>query len=92
MLCCTLLYVYSSFVIILIGKRELVAFLGLSYWYIVIAVLLFLVVPWVCLWFVIMVFPGQTHLLFFVCFIYMQSQNVKSTSVLINMKRVSHIR
>ena len=30
MLCCTLLYVHSSFAIILMGKRELVALLSLS--------------------------------------------------------------
>ena len=30
MFCCTLLYVYSSFAVILMGKRELVALLGLS--------------------------------------------------------------
>ena len=28
--CCTLLYVHSSFIIILMGKRELVALLNLS--------------------------------------------------------------
>ena len=30
MFCCTLLYVYSSFAIILMGKRKLVAMLSLS--------------------------------------------------------------
>ena len=30
--CCTLLYVYSSIAIILMGKRELVALLNLSSW------------------------------------------------------------
>ena len=64
MFCCTLLYVHSSFAIILMGKRELVAFLGLSYRCIVIAVLRFLAMPWVCLRFVIMIFPDHTHLLF----------------------------
>ena len=53
MFCCTLLYVHSSFAIILIGKRELVAFLGLSYWFLVMVVWLFLAVPWVCQRFVI---------------------------------------
>ena len=52
MFCCALLYVYSSFAIILMGKRELVALLGLSSWCLVMAVWLFLAVPWVCLWFV----------------------------------------
>ena len=46
------------------GKRELVALLGFSSWCIVIVVWLFLAVPWVCLRFVIVVFPDHTHLLF----------------------------
>ena len=65
MFCCTLLYVPSSFATILMGKRELVALLNLSSWCLVIVVWLFLPVPWVCLQFVIMVFPDHTHLLFF---------------------------
>ena len=64
MFCCTLLYVPSSFAIIFMGKRELVALLSLSSWCLVIAVWLFLEVPWVCLHFVIVVFPDHTHLLF----------------------------
>ena len=64
MFCCMLLYVPSSFAIILMGKSELVALLGLSSWCLIIAVCLFLVVPWVCLQFVIVVFPDHTHLLF----------------------------
>ena len=63
---CTLLYVPSSFAIILMGKRELVALLSLSSWCLVIVVWLFLAVPWVCLQFVIVVFPDYTHLLFFI--------------------------
>ena len=66
MFCCTLLYVHSSFAIILIGKRELVALLSLSSWCLVIVVWLFLAVPWVCLQFVIVVFPDHTHLLYFI--------------------------
>ena len=62
MFCCTLLYVPSSFA--MIGKRELDALLSLSSWCLVIVVWLFLVVPWVCLEFVIVVFPTHTHLLF----------------------------
>ena len=62
--CCTLLNVPSSFAINLMGKRELVALLGLSSWCLVIVVWLFLAVPWVCLQFVIVVFPDHTHLLF----------------------------
>ena len=64
MFCCTLPYVHSSNGIILMGKRELVDLLGLSSWCLVIFVWLFLVVPWVCLRFVILVFPDLTHLLF----------------------------
>ena len=64
MFCCTLLYVNSSFAIILMGKRELVAMLSLSSWCLVIVVWLFLAVPWVCLQSVIVVFPDHTHLLF----------------------------
>ena len=45
-------------------KRELVALLSLSSWCLVIDVWLFLGVPWVCLQFVILVFPDDTHLLF----------------------------
>ena len=55
----------SSFAIILMGKRELVALLSLSFWCLVIVVWLFLAVPWVCLQFVIVVFPDHTHLLLF---------------------------
>ena len=62
--CCTLLYVNSSIAIILMGKRELVALLNLSSWCLVMFEGLFLVVPWGCLWFVIVVFPDHTHLLF----------------------------
>ena len=64
MVCCTLIYVHSSFAIILMGKRELVALLGLSSWCLVMVVWLFLTVSWVCLQFVILVFPDHTHLLF----------------------------
>ena len=65
MLCCTLLYVNSSFAIILIGKRELVALLSVATWCLVIVVWLFLAVPWVCLKFVIVLFSDNTHLLLF---------------------------
>ena len=64
MCCCTLLYVHSSFAIILMGKREQVALLSLSSWCLVFVVWLFLAVPWVCLQFVIVVFPDHTHLIF----------------------------
>ena len=64
MFCCTLLYGHSSIAIILMGKRELVALLNLSTWCLVMVERLFLPVPWGCLWFVIVVFPDHTHLLF----------------------------
>ena len=67
MFCCTLLYVNSSFAIILIGNRELVVLLSLSSWCLGMVVWLFLTVPWVCLWFAIAVFPDHTHLLFLLC-------------------------
>ena len=56
----------SIFGIILMGKGELVAFLCLSSWclVIVIAMWLFLRVSWVGLQCVIVVFPDHTHLLF----------------------------
>ena len=65
MFCYALLCVHSSFAIILIGKRELVALLSLSSWCLMIDVWLFLVVPWVGLQFVIVMFPDHTHLLFY---------------------------
>ena len=64
MFCCALLYVPSSFAIILVGKRELVALLSLSFWCHVIVVWLFLAVPWGSLQFVIVIFPDHTHLPF----------------------------
>ena len=64
MFCRTLLYVHSSIAIILMGKRELIALLNLSSWRLVMVEWFFLVEPWGCLWFVIVVFPDRTHLLF----------------------------
>ena len=64
MFCCTLLYVYSSIAIILMGKRELVALLNLSSWCLVMVEQLFHTVLWGCLLFLIVVFPDHTHLLF----------------------------
>ena len=45
--------------------RELIALLCLSYWYLVIVVWLIFTLPWVCLLFVVLVFPDHTHLLCF---------------------------
>ena len=64
MFCCTFVYVHSSFVIILKGKRELVPLLILSAWCLVMVVWLFLAVLWVCLRFVIVVLPDHIYLLF----------------------------
>ena len=57
----------SSFAIILMGKRELLALLKLSSRCLVIASVLwlFLAVRWVGLQCVIVVFPDHTHLLFY---------------------------
>ena len=66
MFCCTLLYVHSSFAIILMGKRELIALLNLSSWCLVMVERLFLAMPWGSLQFVIVVFPDHIHLLFFI--------------------------
>ena len=68
MFCCTLLYVHSSIAIILMGKRELIALLNLSSWFLLMVEQLFLAVPRGCLQFVIVVFPDHTHLLFFLLF------------------------
>ena len=64
MFCCTLLYVHFSIAIILMEKRELIAFLNLSSWCLVMVERLFLTVPRGCLQFVIVVFPDRAHLLF----------------------------
>ena len=64
MFCCTLLLVHSSIVIILMGKRELVALLKLSSRCLMMYEWLFLAVPWGCLRFLIVVFPDRTYLLF----------------------------
>ena len=47
------------------GKRKLVALLSLSSCYFLVVVWLLLAVPWVCLLFVIVLFPDHTHLLVF---------------------------
>ena len=64
--CYALLFVHSSFAIVLKRKRKLVALLLLSYRCIVIINVLwhFLKVPWVGLQYVIVVLTDHTHLLF----------------------------
>ena len=64
MFCCVLLCVDSSFAVILMAKRELVALICLPSWCLVIVLWLFLMVPQVLLQFVIVVFPDHTPLLF----------------------------
>ena len=59
------------------GKRELIALLSLTSWCLVIVVWLFLGVPWVCLRFVMVVFPDHTHLLFFIVFASMIKSSLK---------------
>ena len=81
---CTLLYVHSSFVIILMGKRELVDWLSLSSWCLMIVVWLFLAVQWICLQFAIVVFPDHTHLLFYI------NIYIITLTCQILMKRVLH--
>ena len=77
MFCCKLHYVHSSFAIILMGKRGLVALLSLSSSLcLVIVVWLFLAVPWVCLQFVTVVFPDHTHLLFLKVHVQLFSGNI----------------
>ena len=65
---CALLYVHSSFAIILMEKRELVALLCFSYWCLVIVVWPLLTVAWVCLQFVIVVCPDHTHCFWYIFF------------------------
>ena len=81
--CCALLCVLSSFAIASMGKRELVALLSLSSRCLMIVVLLFLAVPWVCLHFVMVVFPDHTHFLFFIGTFpkHCSSYNISSTNL-----------
>ena len=52
------------------GMRELVALLSLSSWCLVMIVWLFFAVPWVCLQFVVVVFPDHTHLILLAVFLH----------------------
>ena len=61
MFCCTLLYVHYSFCNHLDEEEREVALLNLSSWCLVMVVWLFPVVPWICLRFMIVVFPDHTH-------------------------------
>ena len=66
MLCLRYFVSNTSFVIIMMGKREPVALLCLSSCGLVIVVCLFLAVPHVHLQFVIVAFPDHSHLLLLV--------------------------
>ena len=74
MFCFALLYVHSSFAIISMGKRALVALLCLSSWCLVIVVWLFLEMQRVCLQLVV-VFPDHTN--YFLKLIKLKSKYVK---------------
>ena len=63
MFCCALLCVHSSFAIISMGKKELVALLCLSSWCLMIGEWLFLTMPWVCLS-AVCEYPDHSYLLF----------------------------
>ena len=90
MFCCTLLYVHSSIVIILMGKRELIALLNLSSWCLVMVERLFLAVPRGCLRFVIVVFPDHTHLLFLRVAFKKLNEQKKKTELLIKVKNETY--
>ena len=66
MFCCAVLCVVSSFTIILMAKRVMVALLYLSSWCIVTVILLwlFLTVTWVGLQSVIVIFPDHVYLFY----------------------------
>ena len=86
MFCCAVLCVLSSFTIILMGTRELVAFLCLSSWCLSVAVIvlsLFLTVLWVGLQCVIVKFPDHTHTCFLGSFL-MNHMPADSTSSLVS--------
>ena len=78
MFCCMLLYVHSSIVIILMGKKELIALLNLSSWCLVMVERLFLAVPQGCLQFLIVVIPDHTHLVLFIKFAKLEIVSLKS--------------
>ena len=61
---CALLYAHSSFEMIMMGKREQVDLLRFFSRSLMSVVWLFLAAPWVCLQFVIVVFPDHTLFLF----------------------------
>ena len=62
---CALHCVNSSFVVILMGKRKLIALLCLFFWCLVIVVWFYFTLPRVYVQFMIVVFPDYIHLLCF---------------------------
>ena len=80
-----LIYVHSGIAIILMGKRELVALVNMSSWCLMMVERLFLVVPWGCLRFVIVVFLDHTHLLF------LQSSCWRRDSWLYRTRRIQYV-
>ena len=83
MFCCELLNVHSGFAIILTGKGGgLVALLGLPFWCLVVVVWLFLAVPWICLRFVVVVFPDHPHLLYLFLNLVVKMKICRSQNVL----------
>ena len=84
---CALLYVHSSFAIILTGTGKLVALLISSPWCLVIVVWLFLAMPRVRLPFVIVVYPYHTLILFLehcVCVVFKQGGSIGTLSSMEN--------
>ena len=67
------------------GKRQLVALLNLFSWCLMIAVLLFLTMPQVCLQLVIVVFPDHTH--YFRIFSAVILGNLTKSNILSSLKQ-----
>ena len=89
MFCCTLLYVHSSIAIILMGKRELIAWLNFSSWCLVMVERLFLAVPRGFLQFVGEVFPDHTHLIFLeYCLVEYDKRNLNKHSCIIEFVKL----
>ena len=89
MFCCTLLCVHSSIAIILMGKRELVALINLSSWCLMMVGRLFLAVSRGCLYFVIVIFPDHTHLLFWKTFTWLcYIPNIKALGAVVSDMKI----
>ena len=66
----------------------MIAFLSLSSWCLVIVVWLFLAMPWVCLQFVIVVFPDHTHFLFFYTITASQTDHHSESNIVLASPRL----